>query len=69
LDAAVVGLEGAECHTPLTQAEQIAAHLFLAQFVRRTSVMRGQIMNRDQVKGLGSGCQPSRPHVFDHTPT
>ena len=65
----MVGLEGAECHAPLTQAEQIGAHLFLAQFVGWTTVMRGQITNRVQVKGLGSGCQPSRPHVFDHTLT
>jgi hypothetical protein len=65
----MVGLEGAECHAPLSQAEQIGTHLFLAQFVRGTMVMRGEMTNRVQVKGLGAGCQASRPHVFDHTLT
>jgi len=33
LDAAVIGLEGAECHAPLAQAETIDANLILAQLV------------------------------------
>jgi hypothetical protein len=54
LDAAVIGLESAECHTPLTQVEQIGTHLFLTQFVRRPAIMCGQMANPIQVNGLGS---------------
>jgi hypothetical protein len=31
LDAAMIGLEGAQCHTPLTQGDEVGAHFCLAQ--------------------------------------
>src|SRR5690348_15914923 len=69
LDAAVVGLEGAECYAPLTQAEEIDANLILAQFVGRAAVVRGQVTNPVNVDGLGSRRQSGGPHVFDHSLT
>src|SRR4051812_28703095 len=55
LDAAVVGLEGAEGHAPLATPEQVGAHLGLTQFVGRAPVVLGQTANPVEVDALGSG--------------
>jgi hypothetical protein len=34
LDAAVIGLEGAQRRAPIAQAKQVAAHFVLAQLIR-----------------------------------
>ena len=46
LDAAVIGLERAERDPALTQPEQVAAHLFLGQPIRRTTIVSGQPTDR-----------------------
>ena len=66
LDAAVIGLEGAECQAAITQAKQIAAHLFLAQQIRRAPIVSGEAANCVEVDGLGSRSQPRQRHVFGH---
>ena len=52
LDAALIGPERAERDPALTQTEQIAPYLFLAQLIRRTAVVRGQPTDRVDVDGL-----------------
>jgi hypothetical protein len=65
----VIGLEGTERQTPLAQPEEPGAHFFFAQFVRGTTVMRGQTTNRIQIESLGSGRQAGCSHVLDHSHT
>jgi hypothetical protein len=67
LNAAMIGLEGAECQTPLAQPKEPDPHFFFAQLIRRATVMRGQTANRIQVKSLGSGRQAGCSHVLDHS--
>ena len=57
LDTAVIDLERAERDATIPQAEQVAAHLFLGQSIRRTAVVRGQPTDRVDVDGLGSRCE------------
>src|SRR5271154_4332035 len=66
LDAALIGPERAERDPVLTQTEQVAPYLFLAQMIRRTAVVRGQPTDRVDVDGLRRSRQPRRLHVFDH---
>src|SRR5271168_1176885 len=66
LDAALIGPERAERDPALTQTEQVAPYLFLAQLIRRTAVVRGQPTDRVDVDGLRRSRQPRRLHVFDH---
>src|SRR6202161_351022 len=66
LDAALIGPERAERDPALTQTEQVAPYLFLAQLIRRTAVVRGQPTDRIDVDGLRCSRQPRRLHVFDH---
>ena len=66
LDTAVIDLERAERDAAITQAKQIAAHLFFGQPIRRTAIMGGQPTDRVDVDGLGSRRQPRRLHVFNH---
>src|SRR5271167_470760 len=62
----VIGLERAERDAAFAQPKQVAAHLCLAQLIRRTAVSRGQPTDRVDVDGLRSGRQTGRLHVFDH---
>src|SRR6202451_4717290 len=66
LDASVIDLERAERDAAITQAKQIAAHLFFGQPIRRTAIVGGQPTDRVDVDGLGSRRQPRRLHVFNH---
>src|ERR1700677_4614268 len=66
LDAALIGPERAERDPALTQTEQVAPYLFLAQLIRRTAVVRGQPTDRVDVDGLRRSRQPRRLHVFNH---
>src|SRR2546421_5843486 len=59
-------LERAAGRSVLAQAKQIRAHVFLAELVRRTSVMRCQSPHRLDVDCLRPGNQPSQGHVLDH---
>ena len=58
----MIGLEGAECHAPLAQAEKIDANLILAQLVGRAAVVRGQVTNSIDVDGLGSRRQSGKAY-------
>jgi hypothetical protein len=62
----MIGLEGSARGAPVTQPDQIRAHLLFAQFVRRPLVMGRQPANRLDVNVLAPGCQPRQGHVLDH---
>src|SRR3954468_10726861 len=59
-------LERAAGRSVLAQAKQVGAHFFLAELVRRTSVMRRQPPYCLDVDCLRPGSQPSQGHVLDH---
>jgi hypothetical protein len=65
-NAVMIGLEGSARGAPVTQPDQIRAHLLFAQFVRRPLVMGRQPANRLDVNVLAPGCQPRQGHVLDH---
>ena len=65
-NAVMIGLEGSARGAPVTQPNQIRAHLLFAQFVRRPLVMGRQPANRLDVNVLAPGCQPRQGHVLDH---
>src|ERR1700683_426130 len=60
LDAALIGPERAERDPAVTQTEQVAPYLFLAQLIRRTAVVRGQPTDRVDVDGLRRSRPPRR---------
>src|SRR5271166_364079 len=65
----LVDLERAAGCPALAQAEQVAPHLFLAELVRRTPVMRSQLAYRLDVDLLRPEGQPGQRHVLDHPRT
>jgi len=65
-NAVMIGLERSTGGAPLTQPDQIRAHLLFAQFVRRPPVVGCQPANRLDVNLLAPGCQPRQVHVLDH---
>jgi hypothetical protein len=70
LDAAVVRGVGPARHAALiAQMQQIAAHLSLAQLIRRAAVVRGKAADALEVDCLGRGRQSGRRHVRDHSLT
>jgi hypothetical protein len=66
-NAVMIGLERSTGGAPLTQPDQIRAHLLFAQFVRRPPVVGCQPANRLDVNLLAPGCQPRQVHVLDHS--
>jgi len=59
LDAALIGLERAGLQAAHAHAQQVAAHLFLGQAIRRTAIMGGQPTDRVDVDCLRSNRQPA----------
>jgi hypothetical protein len=66
-NAVMIGLERSTGGAPITQPDQIRAHLLFAQFVRRPPVVGCQPANRLDVNLLAPGCQPRQVHVLDHS--
>ena len=65
-DTAVIGLERTVGDASLTQGEQVAAHLCLAQLVGRSPKVSSEVTHGLDVDGLSSRHQPCQRHVFDH---
>src|ERR1700692_4659602 len=68
-ESVMTGLEGAASHPSLTQGEQVAPNLFLAEQIRRAAVVRGQPTHRMNVELPSSPSQPGQDHVLDHPRT
>ena len=51
----------------VTQTQQIGAHLFFAQLIRRAPVVGSQPANCLEIVGLGSSRQPCQRHVLGHS--
>src|SRR3954453_668676 len=62
-------LERAAGRAVLAQAKPVGPYLFLAELVRRTSIMRRQLADRLDVELLRSSSQPGQDHVLDHPRT
>ena len=65
----MIGLEGTVGDASLTQGEQVAAHLCLAQLVGWSPKVGSEVTHGLDVDGLSSRHQPCQRHVLDHSCT